>query len=85
MGGLIYHDGKLVSIDTPEGRAVPLDSTNQDFTCQFFYNDHLGNLRVAYSVARYRAKLLEGSFEVLNTNGHGCTATLTIPLKPYEL
>ncbi|TAE39874.1 MAG: hypothetical protein EAZ50_09370 [Runella slithyformis] len=51
MGGLIYHDGKLVSIDTPEGRAVPLDSTNQDFTYQFFYNDHLGNLRVAYSVA----------------------------------
>ncbi|TAG72544.1 MAG: sensor histidine kinase [Runella slithyformis] len=34
---------------------------------------------------RYRAKLMEGSFEVLNTNGHGCTATLTIPLKPYEL
>ncbi|TAE38111.1 MAG: DUF4237 domain-containing protein [Runella slithyformis] len=51
VGGLIYHDGKLVSIDTPEGRAVPLDSTNQDFTYQFFYNDHLGNLRVAYSVA----------------------------------
>jgi hypothetical protein len=51
VGNLIYHDGKLVSIDTPEGRAVPLDSTNQDFTYQFFYNDHLGNLRVAYSVA----------------------------------
>ena len=56
MGELIYHqsdgsDGKLVSINTDEGRAVPLDSTNQDFTYQFFYNDHLGNLRVTYSVA----------------------------------
>ncbi|TAE39865.1 MAG: hypothetical protein EAZ70_04775 [Runella slithyformis] len=36
VGNLIYHDGQLVSIDTPEGRAVPLDSTNQDFYLPVF-------------------------------------------------
>ena len=55
MGELIYHDGVLVSIDTPEGRAVPLDTLNEGFTYQFFIatahrNDHLGSLRVAYGV-----------------------------------
>ena len=39
MGELIYHDGKVVSIDTPEGRAVPLDTLNQDFTYRFFYRN----------------------------------------------
>ena len=39
MGELIYHNGQVVSIDTPEGRALPLDSTNQDFTYQFFYRN----------------------------------------------
>ena len=51
MGELLYHNGRLVSIDTDEGRATPLDSLNQSFNHEFFYNDHLGNLRVSYSVA----------------------------------
>jgi hypothetical protein len=51
MGELLYHNGNLVSIDTDEGRATPLDSTNTAFTYQFFYNDHLGNLRLAYGIA----------------------------------
>ena len=39
MGELIYHDGVLVSIDTPEGRTVPLDTLNEGFTYQFFYRN----------------------------------------------
>jgi RHS repeat-associated protein len=59
VGDLIYHDGKVNSIDTPEGRAVPLDTLNQGFTYQFFYADHLGNLRVAYSVAPNGAMIVQ--------------------------
>lgn len=59
MGDLIYHNSQLVSIDTPEGRAVPLDTTNQSFTYQFFYNDHLGSLRIAYSVAPNGAYIVQ--------------------------
>ena len=51
MGGLIYRNDTLQSIAHDEGISRPFDATNSNFQPHFFYNDHLGNTRLIYSIA----------------------------------
>ncbi len=44
-GNLVYENGNLAYIITPEGRALPKENV---YTYEYFLKDHLGNTRVAF-------------------------------------
>jgi RHS repeat-associated protein len=47
MGGIQYDGGKLDVISVPQGRAIP--TCNGEFRYDYYYTDHLGNIRLWYS------------------------------------
>ncbi|MBW6481409.1 MAG: hypothetical protein K0B37_18445, partial [Bacteroidales bacterium] len=44
---LVYHDGVLVYLLTPGGRAIPAEG-EQAYAFEYFLTDHLGNVRVVF-------------------------------------